>query len=156
MPVKISKLKQNPNNPRFIRDEKFAQLVASLKALPKMMELRPIIVDDNNIVQGGNMRLKALKELGYKEIPDTWIKQAKDFTADELKEFIIKDNVGYGEWDWDMIANEWNAEEVTEWGLDIPDFTGNTLEAENGKAVTKEDAHKKLSDVFYYTTLQHI
>lgn len=130
MPVKISKLKQNPNNPRFIRDEKFAQLVASLKALPKMMELRPIIVDDKNIVQGGNMRLKALKELGYKEIPDTWIKQAKDFTADELKEFIIKDNIGYGEWDWDALANEWDSEQLTEWGLDIPDFEVKNKEKE--------------------------
>lgn len=120
--MKLSKIKSNPNNPRIIKDEKFKKLCESIKALPKMMELRPIVVDDNFIVQGGNMRLKALNELGYKEIPDTWVKQAKDFNEDELKEFIIKDNVGFGEWDWDDLANNWDVEKLEEWGLDIPDF----------------------------------
>jgi DNA modification methylase len=95
-----------------------------------MMELRPIVVDDNNVVQGGNMRLKALTELGYKEIPETWVKQAKDFTDEELKEFIIKDNVGFGEWDWDDLANNWDVEKLSEWGLDIPNFEPEVLEAE--------------------------
>lgn len=120
--IKLNKIKPNPDNPRLIKDDKFKKLCQSIKDLPKMMELRPIVVDDNNIVQGGNMRLKALQELGYKEIPDTWIKQAKDFTEDELKEFIIKDNVGFGEWNWDQLANEWDTEKLIEWGLDIPDF----------------------------------
>lgn len=120
--MKISKIKSNPNNPRIIKDDKFKKLCESIKELPKMMELRPIVVDENFIVQGGNMRLKALIELGYKEIPDEWVKQAKDFTDDELKEFIIKDNVGFGEWDWDDLANNWDSEKLTEWGLDIPDF----------------------------------
>lgn len=130
--MKISTIKTNPSNPRLIKDDKFKKLCQSIKDLPKMMELRPIVVDENNIVQGGNMRLKALQELGYKEIPATWIKQAKDFTPDELKEFIIKDNVGFGEWDWDMLANEWDTEQLTEWGLDIPDFAIN-------KEVTEDD-----------------
>jgi DNA modification methylase len=94
------------------------------------MELRPIVVDENFIVQGGNMRLKALTELGYKELPNEWVKQAKDFTEDELKEFIIKDNVGFGEWDWDDLANNWDIEKLEDWGLDIPDFAVKELEAE--------------------------
>ena len=120
--MKLSQIKSNPNNPRIIKDEKFKKLCNSIKALPKMMELRPIVVDDNFIVQGGNMRLKALNELGYKDIPDTWVKQAKDFTEDELKEFIIKDNVGFGEWEWSELANTWDVDKLTEWGLDIPHF----------------------------------
>jgi len=85
--MKLNQIKSNPNNPRIIKDEKFKKLCESIKALPKMMELRPIVVDENFIVQGGNMRLKALNELGYKEIPDTWVKQAKDFTEEELNRF---------------------------------------------------------------------
>ena len=128
--MKLSKIKNNPNNPRIIKDDKFKKLCESIKALPKMMELRPIVVDDNFVVQGGNMRLKALNELGYKEIPDEWVKQAKDFNEDELKEFIIKDNVGFGEWDWDDLANNWDVDKLEEWGLDIPDFAVKELEAE--------------------------
>ena len=128
--IKISKIKSNPNNPRIIKDDKFKKLCKSISELPKMMELRPIVVDDNFIVQGGNMRLKALTELGYKELPDEWVKQAKDFTEDELKEFIIKDNVGFGEWDWDDLANNWDVEKLEDWGLDIPDFAVKELEAE--------------------------
>lgn len=128
--MKLSKIKSNPNNPRIIKDDKFKKLCESIKALPKMMELRPIVVDDNFVVQGGNMRLKALNELGYKDIPDEWVKQAKDFNEDELKEFIIKDNVGFGEWDWDDLANNWDVEKLEEWGLDIPDFAVKELEVE--------------------------
>jgi site-specific DNA-methyltransferase (adenine-specific) len=128
--IKISKIKSNPNNPRIIKDDKFKKLCKSISELPKMMELRPIVVDENFVVQGGNMRLKALNELNYKEIPDSWVKQAKDFTEDELKEFIIKDNVGFGEWDWDDLANNWDVEKLEDWGLDIPDFAVKELEAE--------------------------
>jgi hypothetical protein len=127
--MKLNQIKSNPNNPRIIKDEKFKKLCESIKALPKMMELRPIVVDENFIVQGGNMRLKALNELGYKEIPETWVKQAKDFTEEELKEFIIKDNVGFGEWDWDGLANNWDENELIGWGLNLPiwndDMTNN-------------------------------
>ena len=117
--MKITKLKSNPSNPRFIKDDNFKKLVNSLKEFPKMMELRPIIVDDKFIVLGGNMRYKALIELGYKEIPDEWVKQSKDLTEDEKRQFIVKDNLGYGEWDWDILANEWDKEELIEWGLDV-------------------------------------
>jgi len=129
--MKLSKIKSNPNNPRIIKDDKFKKLCESIKALPKMMELRPIVVDDNFVVQGGNMRLKALNELGYKDIPDEWVKQAKDFNEDELKEFIIKDNVGFGEWDWDDLANNWDSEKLEEWGLNIPNFENINVDYSN-------------------------
>ena len=112
---KISKIKANPNNPRIIKDENFNKLVQSIKDFPEMLEARPIVVNPDMVVLGGNMRLKALKEAGVKEAPvyvATW---------DEIKqkEFIIKDNVGFGEWDWDILANEWDAEELGEWGLEV-------------------------------------
>ena len=120
--MKLSKLKGNPNNPRIIKDDKFKKLVKSISEFPKMLELRPIIVDENFIVQGGNMRLKALQELKYKDIPDEWVKQVSDLTEEQKKEFIIKDNVGFGEWDFDDLANNWDVEKLNEWGLDIPNF----------------------------------
>ena len=120
--MKLSKLKPNPNNPRIIKDAKFKKLVDSINDFPKMMVLRPIVIDEHFIVQGGNMRLKALKEIGFKDIPDEWVKQVKDLSEDEKKQFIIKDNVGFGEWDFDDLANNWDAEELVKWGLDIPHF----------------------------------
>jgi hypothetical protein len=121
--MKLSNIKGNPNNPRIIKDDKFKKLVKSISEFPKMLELRPIIVDENFIVQGGNMRLKALQELKFKEIPDEWIKQVSDLTEEQKKEFIIKDNVGFGEWNFDDLANNWDVEQLTEWGLDIPNFS---------------------------------
>ena len=129
--MKLSKIKGNPNNPRIIKDDKFKKLVKSISEFPKMLELRPIIVDENFIVQGGNMRLKALQELKYKDIPDEWIKQVSDLTEEQKKEFIIKDNVGFGEWDFDELANNWDAEKLNEWGLDIPHFIDEEIENEN-------------------------
>ena len=114
--VKISDIKSNPNNPRLIKDDKFHKLVNSIKGFPKMLEIRPIVVNADMVVLGGNMRLKACKEAGLKEIPIIF---ADDLTEEQQKEFIIKDNVGFGEWDWDMIANEWDASQLTEWGLDV-------------------------------------
>ena len=129
--VKIKDIKSNPNNPRVIKDEKFEKLKKSINEFPKMMELRPMVINQDNIVLGGNMRLKALKELGYKEVPDEWVKQAKDLTEEETRRFIIADNVGFGDHDWDMLSNEWNAEELESWGLDIPSFDSDKkLEAE--------------------------
>jgi len=116
----IHLIKPNPNNPRLIKDEKFAKLVKSIKEFPQMLELRPIVVNDDMIVLGGNMRLKACKEAGLKEVP---IIKASSLTPEQQREFIIKDNVGFGDWDWELIANEWDAEQVTGWGLDIPDFS---------------------------------
>jgi ParB-like chromosome segregation protein Spo0J len=115
----ISQIKPNPENPRIIKDHKFKQLVASIKSFPQMLELRPIVIDENNVVLGGNMRLKACIEAGLTDVP---VVQAKDLTDLQKKEFIVKDNVGYGEWDWDDLANNWDEQLLTEWGLDIPDF----------------------------------
>lgn len=117
--ININSIKANPNNPRLIKDEKFAKLVKSIKEFPEMLELRPIVVNDDMIVLGGNMRLKACKEAGLKQVP---VIKASSLTPEQQKEFIIKDNIGFGEWDWELIANEWDTEQVTDWGLDIPDF----------------------------------
>jgi site-specific DNA-methyltransferase (adenine-specific) len=117
--VPINTVKANPNNPRIIKDDKFAKLVKSINEFPQMLKLRPIVVNDDMVVLGGNMRLKACKEAGLKEIP---IIKASELTEQQQKEFIVKDNVGYGEWDWDDLANNWDAAELEEWGLDIPDF----------------------------------
>lgn len=114
----ISEIKPNPNNPRVIKDEKFAKLVQSLKSFPDMARVRPIVVNKDMVVLGGNMRLKAMIEAGWKEAPVTVV----DWDEAKQKEFIIKDNVGFGEWEWDILANEWDASELSEWGLDIPDF----------------------------------
>lgn len=117
--IKLNSIKSNPNNPRLIKDDKFAKLVNSIKEFPKMMALRPMVVNADNIVLGGNMRLKALKEAGYTEIPDEWVKKASDLTEEEVRRFIIADNVGFGEHDWEMLAAEWDSEELAEWGLDV-------------------------------------
>lgn len=116
--MNIKDIKSNPNNPRIIKDEKFAKLKKSIQEFPKMMELRPMVVNSENIVLGGNMRLKALKELGYTELPDEWVKRAEDLTDEEARRFIIADNVGFGEHDWEMLANEWDSVELQDWGLD--------------------------------------
>lgn len=120
--MKLKDIKANPNNPRVIKDDKFEKLKNSIKDFPKMMALRPMVINNDNVVLGGNMRLKALKELGYKEIPDTWVKRADELTEDEQRQFIIKDNVGFGEHDWDVLKTEWDIQELEEWGLDIPVF----------------------------------
>jgi DNA modification methylase len=125
--VKISEVKSNPNNPRIIKDDKFQKLVKSIKEFPEMLNIRPIVVNADMVVLGGNMRLKACKEAGLKEVA---IIKAEDLTEDQQKQFIIKDNVGFGEWDWEDLANNWDAEQLTDWGLDIPDFKPEVLEAE--------------------------
>ena len=117
--VKISEIKLNESNPRFIKDDKFKKLVKSIKDLPQMLDIRPIVVNKDMMVLGGNMRLKACVEAGLIEVP---IIIADNLTKEQEKEFLIKDNVSGGEWDWDMIANEWNEVELIEWGLDIPNF----------------------------------
>ena len=117
--MRITDIKPNPNNPRIIKDDKFKKLVKSIQDFPQMLELRPIVIDENNMVLGGNMRLKACQEAGLTDVP---VKQAKDLTEEQKKEFIVKDNVGYGEWDWDALANEWDIDLLNEWGLDLPDL----------------------------------
>jgi hypothetical protein len=118
--VPINTVKANPNNPRIIKDDKFAKLVKSINEFPQMLNLRPIVVNDDMVVLGGNMRLKACKEAGLKEIP---IIKASELTEQQQKEFIVKDNVGYGEWDWSDLANNWDSDQLEEWGLDIPGFS---------------------------------
>jgi DNA modification methylase len=127
MLVKVSEIISNPNNPRIIKDEKFKQLVKSIQDFPEMLKLRPIVVNDNMVVLGGNMRLKACKEAGIKEV---YIIKASELSEEQQREFIVKDNVGYGEWDWAELKNNWDTDELTEWGLDVPSFEQEVLEAE--------------------------
>jgi len=123
--VKISEVKPNPKNPRVIKDGKFQKLVKSIQEFPDMLNKRPLVVftdvDNKYVVLGGNMRLKACKEIGLKEIP---IIVADEWTEEQKNEFLIKDNVGFGEWDWDSLANEWDAELLNDWGLNVPEFSG--------------------------------
>ena len=114
--MNINLIKPNPDNPRVIKDEKFKKLVDSIREFPQMLKLRPIVIDENNMVLGGNMRLMACKELGLKEVPTI---QASELTEEQKREFIIKDNVGFGEWDWDKLANEWDENQLVDWGLDV-------------------------------------
>ena len=113
--ISITKIKTNPDNPRIIKDDKFKKLVRSIKDFPEMLELRPIVVDEDMIILGGNMRHKACIEAGLKEVH---IKIAKGLTEDQKDEFIVKDNVGFGEWEWDILANQWNSVKLEEWGVD--------------------------------------
>jgi DNA modification methylase len=146
--VKISEVKNNPNNQRIIKDDKFKKLVNSIKEFPKMLEIRPIVVNDEMIVLGGNMRLKACIEAGLKQVP---IIRASDLSEDEQRQFIIKDNVSGGEWDWEMLANEWDAEQLDAWGLDIPNFeTDEELEAKEDDfdATPPEEPITALGDLY--------
>ncbi len=121
---KITKVRVHPDNPRLIKDVKFKKLVQSIKDFPEMLEKRPLVVNKDLICLGGNMRLKAAREAGLKEI---WIDIA-DWSEEKQKEFIIKDNSGFGEWDWDILANEWNVDDLNEWGLDLPPMFDNEKE----------------------------
>jgi hypothetical protein len=113
--IAISKVRPNSDNPRYIKDEKFKKLVQSLRDFPEMANVRPIVVNKEMVVLGGNMRLKAMQEAGWSEVPV----QVVDWSEEKQREFIIKDNVGFGEWDWDELANTWDAEELKDWGLDV-------------------------------------
>ena len=140
--VKISEIKINPNNPRLIKDDKFKKLVQSIKDFPEMLDIRPIVVNKDMIILGGNMRLKACKEAGLKVVP---IIIADNLTEEQQREFLIKDNVSGGEWDWNLLANEWDSEELNAWGLDVPNFGADeVLEAEEEEIV----AIQKLEDKF--------
>jgi ParB-like chromosome segregation protein Spo0J len=132
----ISKVKANPNNPRIIKDEKFKKLVKSIQEFPQMLEIRPIVVNEEMLVLGGNMRLKACQEAGLKEVH---IIKASELTEEQQKKFIIKDNVGFGEWDWDNLANQWEIDKLEEWGLDIPGFqSSQEVEQEEVKEESQE------------------
>ena len=114
----ISKVRPNSDNPRYIKDEKFKKLVKSLRDFPEMANVRPIVVNQEMVVLGGNMRLKAMQEAGWSEVPV----EVVDWSEEKQREFIIKDNVGFGEWDWDELANTWNSVELEDWGLNVPMF----------------------------------
>lgn len=135
--VKIKDIKNNPNNPRIIKDDKFKKLVASIREFPKMLEIRPIVVNDDMVVLGGNMRLKAIKELGLTEAP---VIKISDLTEEQQKEFIIKDNVGFGEWDWEQLANEWDVQDLDKWGLDIPNLDDKINQMEDGEEIEFEQS----------------
>jgi ParB-like chromosome segregation protein Spo0J len=132
--MKVSAIKANPKNPRIIRDDKFRKLVASIDGFPEMMEKRPMVcvtdVDGKLFPLGGNMRLRAIQELGMKEIPDSWVTLADDWTQEKRAEFTIKDNASFGEWNYDDLANEWDAEQLSDWGVDVPRFAD---DADGGK-----------------------
>jgi hypothetical protein len=134
--VDIKSIKLNPNNPRLIKDDKFKKLVQSIKDFPEMLDIRPIVVNQDMIILGGNMRYKACQEAGLKEIPII----VTDLTEEQQREFLIKDNVSGGEWDWDMLANEWEVEQLTEWGVDVGGFD---LKADEfGEGFTLPDGDK--------------
>lgn len=117
--VDIRQVRPNPDNPRFIKGDKFEKLVKSIKEFPQMLELRPIVVNEDMVVLGGNMRLKACQEAGIEQVPIIF---ADNLTPEQQKEFIIKDNSSFGEWDWDLLANEWDVDQLADWGMDIPNF----------------------------------
>ena len=153
--VKITELKKNPANPRLIKDYKYKKLVKSLKDFPQMLELRPIVVDKDMVILGGNMRYRASIEAGLSEV---WIKIADNLTEDQKKEFIIKDNSNFGEWDWDTLANEWDIKSLDEWGLDLPAiYFDNDEEPEFDQEELDEDLDKYINNnikqiVLYYNT----
>ena len=120
--IKLYKIKPNPDNPRLIKDNKFHKLVKSIKEFPEMLKIRPIVVNEDLIVLGGNMRLKACKEAGLKEVP---VIKTSGLTVKQQREFVVKDNVGFGDWDWDLIANEWETKQLEDWGLSMPVFQDN-------------------------------
>ncbi len=117
--VNIQEVRLNEENPRYIKDHKFEKLVKSIKEFPQMLDLRPIVVNQDMIVLGGNMRLRACREAGLTEVP---IIYADNLTEEQQKEFVIKDNSSFGEWDWDLLANEWDLQDLEDWGLEIPNF----------------------------------
>jgi hypothetical protein len=144
--VKITEVISNPNNPRLIKDDKFKKLVKSIQDFPDMLNVRPIVVNKDMVVLGGNMRLKAIKEAGIKEINVDIV----DWNEQQQKEFIVKDNVGYGEWDWNDLANNWDSEELTDWGLDIPNFNTEGF-ADKNKELSLDDVTDSMTITLKYT-----
>ena len=139
--INIQEVIPNQDNPRFIKDYKFKKLVKSIKEFPEMLKLRPIVVNNNMVVLGGNMRLKACKEAGLKEV---YIIKADELTKEQQREFIVKDNVGFGEWDWDMLSNEWNNQQLDDWGLDLTPFE-DSIEDVIAQETFKEDKKEMLN-----------
>lgn len=120
--MKINEIHLNPDNPRFIKDDRFEKLKNNIKEFPKMMKLRPIIVDDTGKILGGNMRYRAVIELGYSEIPEGWVVKASELTEEEKERFIITDNLPYGDWDYEKLGNEWDEVKLEDWGMDLSEI----------------------------------
>jgi ParB-like chromosome segregation protein Spo0J len=121
--MRLTDIRPNPKNPRRITQQQAERLLKSIEQFPQMMGLRPIVVDENGVILGGNMRFLALKKAGYKDISDNWVVRASDLTEQQKREFVIKDNAAFGEWDWDALANEWDDLPLADWGVDVPDFS---------------------------------
>lgn len=158
--ISIRKVKTNPDNPRLIKDNKFKKLVKSIKEFPEMLEKRPLVVDENMIVLGGNMRLKALKEAGFKEV---YIHIAENWSDEQKQQFIIKDNVSFGSWDFDILANEWDNQKLIDWGIDLPKWE-NDIEFEINNDIEEtyeypdelESSHVKMVQLFLNTETEPI
>lgn len=143
--MKISDIKPNPQNPRTIKDDNFKKLVQSIKDFPEMLDARPLVLNKDNVILGGNMRFKASKEAGLKEVPVKIV----DWSEEKQREFIIKDNISGGDWDWDQLANEWDVEQLDEWGLDVPDFAGDVeVEEDEAPEVSQEPPKSELGKVY--------
>lgn len=138
--VKLSDIKLNPNNPRLIKDDKFKKLVQSIIDFPEMLKIRPIVVNEDMIILGGNMRFKACKELKHKEVS---IIKLSGLSEEKQREFLIKDNIAGGEWDWNLLANEWDEIKLTEWGLDVWQPTAEV----DYSILDGEDVSEQLSDM---------
>jgi len=146
--MKLADIKLNEKNPRLIKDERFKKLVKSVKDFPAMMELRPIVVNKDMKILGGNMRYRACQELGMNEIPDTWVRIADSLTEDEQRRFIVEDNVPFGEWDWEVLANEWESSDLTEWGLEIDKFIHKEAEEDDYEIPDEIQTDIVLGDLF--------
>ena len=154
--IKLTALKPNPGNPRILKDEAFQKLVNSINEFPKMMELRPIITDAEGLILAGNMRYKALKFLKYKEIPDDWVKLASDLTPEETKRFVIQDNAAAGSWDWELLANEWDVEDLNSWGLDVPFFDDTDYSGKNKELSPSDFENQKYIFKLEYSEKEYI
>lgn len=119
---KLSDFHYNPDNPRIIRDKPYSELKKSLAQAPWMMKLRPIVVDETGMILAGDKRHRILVELKHKEVPDEWILQAEDLTPEQKQEFIIKDNLHAGEWDWNILNQNWDADQLKAWQLQVPEW----------------------------------
>jgi len=155
--VQISQIKKNPDNPRIIKDDKFKKLVESVKSFPEMLKLRPVVVDSDGMILGGNMRYEACKAAGMKEIP---VLYASDLTAEQKKEFIIKDNISGGEWDWETLANDWDTDLLAEWGLELSnmniEITDNSKEIEVDSFSDKMILKIELSEDDYHEAVDRL
>jgi len=146
--IAINKVIPNSDNPRYIKEEKFKKLVQSLKDFPEMANARPIVVNKEMVALGGNMRLKAMQEAGWKEVPVKIV----DWSEEKQREFIIKDNVGFGEWDWDELANTWDEMELDAWGLDVPNF----LEMPTDEDLIGEEKNKPATMKITFTSPEQL